>query len=257
MTANREFAWAVRLASIGLLMASIVSGLDVRKSAAQATLTTVPTTAATGTATTVVNTGNIVNIVGGVRVDVNGVLNQQDERGRAQVLEARRRALQAVPGDISQPTKLRMVSLRKLDEAIDDCLKKGKVLPDEIKYLAGLQRVQYVFVYPEQKDVVLAGLAEGWKLNEAGIIVGNVSGHPVLQLDDLLVAVRCADAAHNGGMSVSIDPTPEGLQRLKELSEKLTAGANRQATIEAINQASVRKRSASMACRHRRDSPTC
>jgi hypothetical protein len=74
-------------------------------------------------------------------------------------------------------------------------------------------------------------------LNEAGIVVGNVSGHPVMQLDDLLVALRYADASRKNPMSVSIDPTPEGLQRLRDLTEKLTPNANRQAAIDAINQA--------------------
>jgi hypothetical protein len=229
MSSNQGFSRAARLALLGVMLCALAGWFSAEKAAAQ--------TAATGTATTVVNTGNIVNIVGGVRVDVNGVLNQQDERGRAEVLEARRRALQAVPGDINQPAKLRMVSLRKLDETIEECLKNGKVLPDEVKYLAGLQRVKYVFVYPDQKDVVIAGPAEGWKLNEAGIVVGNVSGHPVMQLDDLLVALRYADASRKNPMSVSIDPTPEGLQRLRDLTEKLTPNANRQAAIDAINQA--------------------
>ena len=188
---------------------------------------------------TVVNTGNIVNIVGGVRVSVEGVLSQQDDHARAEVLEARRKAMQSAPGDMSQPTKLRMVSLRKLDEAIKQCAESGKPLPDEIRYLAGLQRVQYVFVYPDQKDIVLAGPAEGWKINELGNVVGNTSGHPVMQLDDLLVALRCADAARQGGIDVSIDPTPVGLQNLRAYLENQHGqiGNNPQATIAGIEEA--------------------
>ncbi len=231
MGADRNCSRTFHLAMLGMVSAALFIWLNVRQTAAQTATT------ATGAATTVVNTGNIVNIVGGVRVDVNGVLNQQDERGRAQVLEARRRAMQEVPGDINQPAKLRMVSLKNLDAAIEGTLKNGKVLPDEIKYLAGLQRVQYVFVYPEEKDVVIAGPAEGWKLNEAGIIVGSTSGHPVMQLDDLLVALRYAEAHTPDPMSVSIDPTPEGLQRLRDFTAKIQPNANRQASMEAINHA--------------------
>jgi hypothetical protein len=187
---------------------------------------------------TVVNTGNIVNIVGGVRVSVEGVLAQQDDRSRAEVLEARRKAMQTTPSDMNQATKLRMVSLRKLDEAIKQCAESGRPLPDEIRYLAGLQRVQYVFVYPDQKDIVLAGPAEGWKINELGNVVGNVSGHPVMQLDDLLVALRCADDARKGGIDVSIDPTPQGLQNLRAYLEKQQGqiGPNPQATIAGIEE---------------------
>src|SRR4051795_9467016 len=52
--------------------------------------------------TTVVNTGNVVNIVGGVRVNADGVLEQLDTRQKTEVLEARRRALQMADGDMNQ-----------------------------------------------------------------------------------------------------------------------------------------------------------
>src|SRR5204863_9363935 len=126
-----------RRASITCLaFMAIVAGLGVfnaSRAHAQATPPAPPT---------VVNTGNIVNIVGGVRVSVDGVLAQQDERSRAEVLEARRKAMQTAAGDLNQPAKLRMVSLRKLDDAIKQCAESGRPLPDEIRYLAGLQRVQ-------------------------------------------------------------------------------------------------------------------
>jgi len=34
--------------------------------------------------------------------------------------------------------------------------------------LAGLQRIEYVFLAPDSKDIVLAGPAEGWRVNEQG-----------------------------------------------------------------------------------------
>jgi hypothetical protein len=46
-----------------------------------------------------------------------------------------------------------------------------------------------------------------------------------MQLDDLVVALRSADEARNGGISCSIDPTPEGMQRLQQyLRTKSTIG---------------------------------
>ena len=64
--------------------------------------------------------------------------------------------------------------------------------PTPIKYLAGLQRIHYVFVYPEQKDIVLVGPGEGWKVDAKGNVVGITTGRPVMLLDDLLVALRTA-----------------------------------------------------------------
>ena len=108
---------------------------------------------------------------------------------------------------------MRKISLRALEAACQHFLTEnsGK-LPDEIKYLGGLQRIQYVFVYPEQNDIVLAGPAEGWKIDEAGNVVGVTTGRPVLQLDDLLVALRTVSSARQGAISCSINPTAEGMR---------------------------------------------
>jgi hypothetical protein len=205
------------------------------------TLTTTPpvtTTTATNIVPVPVATGNIVNIVGGVMVNVDGVLTRQNDHDRAELLAARRKAMQAVAGDLNQPTKLRMISLKGLEKAIAACVAAGKPLPDEIRYLAGLTRAQYVFVFPELNDVVLAGPAEGWKVNDQGDVVGSTSGHPVLQLDDLLVGLRCADAARTGGISCSIDPTPGGLQAFRVLNDQLKAqGVHRPDATPAIAQA--------------------
>ena len=90
-------------------------------------------------------------------------------------------------------------------------------IPDAVRFLAGLQRVKYVLVYPEKKDIVLAGPAEGWRVDTMGSVVGATSGRPVLTLDDLMVAMRVAESSNRSGISCSIDPTPEGLQRVQQL----------------------------------------
>ncbi|HTQ38722.1 MAG TPA: DUF1598 domain-containing protein [Pirellulales bacterium] len=216
---------------VAVLLIAGLGTATLREAAAQTTGGTTininnTTNTGTGTGSTTFPSVLVPGVVGGVSVNVDGVLKQQDATQREQVLDARRKALQQVPGDLNQPTKLRMISLRKLDEAIQHCAQTGQPLPDDIRYLAGLQRVQYVFVFPEQHDVVLAGPAEGWKVNEQGEVVGNVSGRPVLQLDDLVVALRSADAARNGGISVSIDPTAEGMQRLNTFLAQQTVVKN-------------------------------
>jgi hypothetical protein len=163
--------------------------------------------------------------VGGVSINVDGVLSNVDPRGRKELADLRRKALDRVPVEMSATTELRMISLRGLDEAIAQLAAEGKQPSDDIRYLAGLQRVQYIFVDPDNRDIVLAGPAEGWKIDDLGNVVGVTTGRPVLQLDDLAVALRSANAARQGGISCSIDPTPEGLQRLQQyLSTKRTIG---------------------------------
>jgi hypothetical protein len=167
----------------------------------------------------------IARQVGGVVVSVDGVLNNVDPRARRELAELRRKALDRVPVAMSETTELRMISLRALDDAIAQLVKESRPLPDEIRYLAGLQRLQYIFVDTDNRDIVLAGPAEGWKVDDLGNVVGMTTGRPVLQLDDLVVALRSADQARNGGISCSIDPTAEGMQRLQQyLSTKRTIG---------------------------------
>ena len=111
--------------------------------------------------------------------------------------------------------------LRRLEEAVQASKESmAEMLPDDLRFLAGIQRIQYVLVYPEEHDIVIAGPGEGWKVDEEGNVVGVTTGRPVLRLEDLLIAFRTADTARRGGISCSIDPTPEGRQRLEALSAK-------------------------------------
>ncbi len=153
--------------------------------------------------------------VGGVAINVDGVLSNVDPQGRKELAELRRKSLEQLPAELSTAAPLRMVSLRALDEALSRIAENKEPLTDDLRFLAGLQRIRYIFVDPDNKDIVLAGPAEPWKVDALGNVVGVNSGCPVLRLDDLLVALRSADSARNGGISCSIDPTPEGVARLQ------------------------------------------
>jgi Protein of unknown function (DUF1598) len=156
--------------------------------------------------------------VGGVSINTEGVVGPPSESGREVLLAALREAVKTPEGPLNTPTELRMVSLRALEAACEESLKNGLgKLPDEVRFLAGLQRIQYVFVYPEENDIVLAGPGEGWRVNDDASVVGITTGRPVLRLDDLLVAMRTVHEARRGGISVSIDPTAEGNRNLQRL----------------------------------------
>lgn len=174
--------------------------------------------------------------VGGVRVDVEGIVSKVNDTEMNTLRKAREEALRAVPSDIAKPSELRKISLRKMAEAIVAHQTKtaGAPLTDDFNYLAGLQRIQYIFVYPEQKDIVIAGPAAGWKINAQAEVVGANTGLPVLRLDDLLVALQSADKARETMISVSIDPTPEGIQKLRTfLSKQKTMNAGVKEGVEA------------------------
>jgi len=175
--------------------------------------------------------------VGGISVDVNGILDNATLDHLGLLARRRAEALEDVPGALGELAEVRKISLRRLEAAIEEATRNGKELPDEIKYLAGLQQIRYVFVYPELNDIVLAGPGEGWKVDKRGNVVGVTTGRPVMLLDDLLVALRTARQAAQGGISCSIDPTAEGLTRLRSHVSRLTTIGNPRATAMGIEQA--------------------
>ncbi len=161
--------------------------------------------------------------VGGVKVDVDGVLSNPEVSELKELRQAWQAGLQQVPDDLQKPTELRFVSLKRLEAEAAQAQQSGKPLADAVRFMAGLQRVRYVLVYPDQHDVVLAGPAEGWRMDALGNVVGASSGRPVLLLDDLMAALRAAEQSNMTGISCSIDPTPEGIQRLQQISGSLSA----------------------------------
>jgi len=161
--------------------------------------------------------------VGGVKIDADGVVSNPQVGELKQLQAAWQKGLQQIPADLDKWTDLRFISLKQLESEVAAARAAGKPLPDAVRYMAGLQRVHYVLVYPDKQDIVLAGPAEGWKVDSLGSVVGATSGRPVLTLDDLMVALRVAGSANTSGISCSIDPTPEGMQRMQQLNRKLSS----------------------------------
>jgi len=161
------------------------------------------------------NNNNGGNRVGGVSINTAGVLAQPVEASLKPYKELQEKRLQKLAPELSAPVELRKISLRQIEAALAQSGHNfANQMPDDIKYLAGIQRLQYIFVYPEQGDIVLAGPGEGWKVNANADIVGITTGRPVLRLDDLLAAFRTVENARQGNITCSIDPTPEGRQQM-------------------------------------------
>ena len=162
-----------------------------------------------------------VGVVGGVMVDGESVLRDQEVAINAQVLDQLKRGLEAADQDVNQKTNLRMISLKKLNQQLEKAVQEKSPIPVEVQFMAGLQRIKYVIVDEENKDIVIAGPAEGLISDEYGNVVGSESGTPAIHLEDFLVALRSATEARTGqGVSVSMDPTPEGVRNLRALYAK-------------------------------------
>jgi len=86
--------------------------------------------------------------------------------------------------------------------------------------LAGLQRIQVVFVQQATKDspgdLLIAGPAGDWQVRADGKIVSVERGQPIVRLDDLLVLWRRYQQRRGAAFGVSINPRQQGLARVQD-----------------------------------------
>ncbi len=175
------------------------------------------------------NNNNNNNAAGGILIDADGVVSSLVPL-KESVAAAKKRQLAFLTSHLSVPltaqTESRRVSLRQLDAQLAEIAKAGGEVPAELKYLAGLTRIDYLVVDRETRDIALVGPAEGFAPDLQGRMRGVTSGRPVLNLEDLLVAWRTTHSDISS-VSCSIDPTPEGLAAFKAYtSQPLAASAN-------------------------------
>jgi hypothetical protein len=162
----------------------------------------------------------------GVAVDADGVLRRvtvadpTGELSRQRVQEA----FQRLDENVVRRSPLRKVSLTRLERVLKQRLAEGRGADDAMRSLAGITRLEYVFCYPESGDIVIAGPAEPWGQAPSGRMQGIETGRPVLELQDLVVALRAfPPGADNNKPFIfcSIDPTEEGLSRMHQFLHEL------------------------------------
>ncbi|MEM7457610.1 MAG: DUF1598 domain-containing protein [Planctomycetota bacterium] len=160
-------------------------------------------------------------VIGGISIDPDGVVTRTeiDSTGRLSQFGSTAASAPAV-GPISpsarKQSQLRKVSLKKLEQEVTRLRDAGLPLSSEVLYLAGLQRIEFVLVDQEAGDIILAGPAEGWHADEEGFVVGDTTGLPVVDLCDLITALRTTPDQSIQGVTCSMDATPDGLQRYYE-----------------------------------------
>ena len=171
--------------------------------------------------------GNGNGGVGGIRINASGLVEKSVTAAlNARELQKRLEtsAAKSLPTELNHPSELRKISLRDLDAEIDRLLTAGQPLPDAILNLAGLTRINFIFIADEGRDAIIAGPAEGFARQPDGRVVGIVSHRPVLCLDDLLVALRTADSRATFGCS--FDPEPGRLASTQQLLGQNTSATS-------------------------------
>lgn len=171
---------------------------------------------------------NINTGVAGVEIDPQGVLRVSEVDPRL-VAQQRLATLQTVGANTKVASPMRKVSLNRLEKYIADCLSQDQQVDDEAMALAGLTRIEYVFYLPDSQDIIIAGPAESVHITSDNRWVGLKSGKSVLRLVDLIVAMRAFGPGQGATLSIgcSIDPTEEGIKRMKAFHSQFAGQADR------------------------------
>lgn len=156
------------------------------------------------------DTGVFVNPLG-----VMALLSKAEQANRLKDLASGARVAD-LNADMAKASDLRVVSLTRLERAVADRIAKGEEVPASMRHLAGLTRVQYVFLDEKSGEILIAGPAEGWKYDETGAAVGAASGRPVAQLDDLVTVLRTFAPGGLDAFQCLIVPRQEGMKAVQE-----------------------------------------
>ncbi len=105
-------------------------------------------------------------------------------------------------------SRLRSVSLRQVDQALQASRSQGLQLPQELLQLAGLLRIEFVQIDVPNEDILIAGPAD--------------AGQYCVRLDDLAL-IAYLTTARSGSLGCSIDPTNPGLVAAQDLMRSPTA----------------------------------
>lgn len=128
--------------------------------------------------------------------------------------------------DVQEAAGLRLVSLPRLEQHVKSLMAAGQPIPDDVACLAGLTEVQFLFVFPDTRDIVIGGPAGAWKNADDQRTVSVSNGRPTLRFDDLVTLSRTFEPGGSGFFRCSIDPKPEQVKAVRDYAAKteLTSG---------------------------------
>ncbi len=163
------------------------------------------------------NNGGGFQNFGGIIIDGEGVLGTTRSKKVSKTALKKLQeefSKQQLDASVIEESEARTLSLKQLDAAVKEVLDSGEKIPASLRYLAGLQRIDYIVLDRNNEDVYIVGPAEGFAPGPTGQLVGVSSGRPPMQLDDLVVAIR-STLGGQSEMGVSIDPTDENMANLQ------------------------------------------
>jgi hypothetical protein len=154
---------------------------------------------------------------GGVEVDGEGVVKSRTTKPDARLAELWKNA-----AHLKKEGHLLYISLPRILDEARRAQADGKPVADNVRYLGGMVKLQYVFVYPDQNDIVIAGPAEPFDPDPYRPL-GKITGRPVLQLDDVVTALRNSGPGRSGPVGCDLQITQEIADRIRKKTQEVGA----------------------------------
>lgn len=166
--------------------------------------------------------GSARPFVSGVYVDPQGVLQMTTERIAEFPLDDHLRPPGVLPpDDVARASRMRVVSLRRLERALATRLACGLLPTEVMRNLAGLTRLEAVALRTGDHDIYLVGPASGWRQDVDGRAVSTLNQAPTLNLDDLVVLLQSAHRDQRPGVfGCSINTRDANLASLRDFVEQ-------------------------------------
>lgn len=157
----------------------------------------------------------------GVYIDVDGVLRARETDHSSKLAMARRAKDNR---SNVEDSGLCYISLPRLFEAVQAKLDAGERVPDSMRFLDGMVKLRYVFVFPNEKDVVIAGPADSFDATNDPRPLGKATHRPLLRLDDLVVALRTVGPGQRSMVfGCSLDMEPGANARMQSAAREIGA----------------------------------
>ncbi|MBT5123078.1 MAG: DUF1598 domain-containing protein, partial [Planctomycetaceae bacterium] len=163
--------------------------------------------------------GTIQPFPGGVYIDRDGLVVRFDVNNSAELQVIRRGQFDGMFSehgqDVREESSLRKVSLVRLQRELELLRAQGRDADVAMKNLAGIYKIQYVLVYPESGDIVIAGPAGQWTNDNDGRIVHHRTRRPTVKLDNLVELLRNA-FSKDPTLGCSITPRADNLLKTQQ-----------------------------------------
>ncbi|APZ96716.1 DUF1598 domain-containing protein [Fuerstiella marisgermanici] len=128
--------------------------------------------------------------------------------------------------DVRSNSELRMVSLPRLEKLVQRLVQEGRPIPEDVRTIAGISRIEYLFVFPETQDVVIAGPAGDWHMAANGRAISSANGRPTLNLDDVVTLTQTFSQNGAQFFMCTINPKQEQVAAVQDYVTKNRRGLN-------------------------------